>query len=121
MENLALWIYLAGTVANLRDFACGIAITSLIIAGIVSFGIVVHNDNLYTTTKHSYKTPIRLLATGIIMALVAVFVPTERTVWAMLAANGVEEVVNSERVRGIADNSLQLLEKEISKRLNEDD
>lgn len=116
--ELALIIYLVGLVASL-DW---VAQAMLIIWGVGGGVLIFLALPMEFEGRHvaSPKKPFRSWLIGtFVLALVSVVTPSERTAYAMLAAYGGQQVVESEAMGRLAPKSLQLLEGYMDKHLAE--
>lgn len=66
------------------------------------------------------KICVKLVKVGVLTVFLAVLIPSKDTAYLMLAAEGVTEVSQNERVRELAGKSLDLLEQEIGKYLEKE-
>lgn len=110
--SLPVIIYLAGVseainvVAFFLIAACGIVIFTLVMCT---------DDSEPLPTRELNRLACVMLASTLIL----VFAPSKTTVYAMLAAHGVEFIALNEDVQRIAPKSLEYLERQLDKALTE--
>lgn len=109
--SYALFIYLATVFGGLKTF---FGIGTFIAALITFFGLV---SDAFDETKAFFKCVFFTAA----LALIGIFIPSERTVYLMVGASMVENVVQNERVQGLSDRLITVVEQRIDSYINEDE
>ena len=112
MNNLSWLIYLAGasaTLANFFYFITGVFGVLAVLAGIVG---VVHMDETrdYRRLGSAFKAAMALFVCMAMAGIVASLMPNRQTVLLIAASEIGERVVTSERVQGVIDPSIELLQ-----------
>ena len=111
--SLVLLVYLVGIVGNIHNTAAlclGISVGVTILAT-MSFCIDDAEDALPIAKKAAYVCALSLA--------VVTFIPSEETSHKLLAAYGIDMVIDSESVGRLAPKSLELLELTVDKHIKE--
>lgn len=103
-----LFIYLAQAVGNagvLLVAVASLAVSVGLLCGLVSF--IEGRKDLQRRAK-------KYVAIGLAMAVIGTFIPSERTLYLMAGVSALTDLTQDERVRGIADNSIKVVEKALA-------
>ncbi len=120
--SLVFIVYLLGLVEKLNQVLGFIAVASAIVTFVcLLIKGVGYNDlskDMHTTYTMWTK---RFLCSFLVAGTLLTFTPTKEISYAMLAAYGVEEIVQNERVQELGGKSLDVIEKAMDKFLQEED
>lgn len=116
--EFALVIYLINLLSKINEIAVIlfflILVSLVLIAPWVMFDI---DKEVIETIKRVVKPFIFVVS---FLAVICIFVPSEKTMYSMLAAYGVQSVSENPDVQQIAGNSLKVLDKAMKEYLDED-
>jgi hypothetical protein len=112
--SFGLIIYLIGLSDNLSNFSADIFVTISLIMFFTVFGsIITAEDGRSFKDKLTSCYPKAQIITLVTSALLANVLPNKETSYMILAATGVEIVVENEKVKSIAGKSLEAIEKQL--------
>lgn len=109
MNTLSWLLYLAGIAGNLSTFFGLSSFFMIIIGGFFCLAVAGHTEK--TPPKKLLAIPI----IGFIFAIIACFIPNEKTIMYIAASEYGEKVVNSKEVRDLANPASELLKTWIKK------
>ena len=126
--ELALLVYFASVVGTFSTLLCLFSFVLLVIS--VAFAITLLVGDLGVKTRYgetedelSHQLKIKSILTksvkwtipfAVILALLSVLLPTERTVYLMTAAYATQTIAQNDRVQKIGNDVLEVVEKKLS-------
>lgn len=120
MHSLSWFIYWCGVVGNLRGMWAGCIGAAIIVGGVACFvGMMVVDGGAPPMFWSWWRRVV--VACVVLLSLSAfgqVFTPSTNTMYAMAAAQGGEQVVQSEAVQGIASDATRAVQQWIKRQLD---
>jgi len=121
--SLALIVYLINVIPGIGFLAFVLGFCCVVAAGLSIFWIVSVLDSYMNTNsaecKQELKRPKKfiknLLTSAIGLFFVAIVIPSEKTLYTMLAAYGVEKVATNEKTQEILGNGVDILNLQLQK------
>lgn len=120
--SLALIVYLINVIPGIAILLCFVGVFSLI-AGLLTIpwmiGVLDDHKEYDEACKEELKRPKslmkKLIATSLILFFFALLIPSEKTMYTMLAAYGVEKVATNEKTQEILGNGVDILNLQLQK------
>lgn len=117
--SLALVVYLIGVLPSVKAL---FIVAAFLVIGFIIFGAIVNASNRDiwgsskgVTTKEYLKSFRIWIIVGLSSAFVGTLVPSERTMYVMLAAYGVQQVATNEKTQQILGSGVDILNLQLEK------
>lgn len=118
MNNLELWIYLIGIIDKIY-FVIGPSCVIMLLLSLAVIPALSAEGLDWDDIKKCYRKAY--LVTFLSLIAIALLVPSQKTMYAMLSVHTIKQIASSEKADAITQKSILLLEKKIDQLLGRDD
>ena len=116
--SIVLLVYLASVVHHLTVVIALYAIFSIILIGIVKFAKIIHADET-GKPENPFKHLKKWSSSVVFAILLAVLIPSERTVYLMAGASIAQDIANSPKTAATLDKVYKIVDKKLGEQLSE--
>ncbi len=116
--SIVLLVYLASVVHSLTVVISLYAIFSIILIGVVKFAKIIHADET-KKPENPFKHIKKWITSVVIAILLAVLIPSERTMYIMTGASIAQDIANSPKTAATLDKVYKIVDKKLEEQLSE--
>ena len=114
--SIVLLVYLASVVHSLTVVFALYAIFSIILIGIVKFAKIIHADET-RKPENPFKHIKKWVASVVVAILLAVLIPSERTMYIMAGASIAQDIANSPKTAATLDKVYKIVDSKLDEQL----
>lgn len=117
MNSISWFLYIADVVGNLRGLLVGVAIACIAFCVLCLIGQGIAEGELSENCPNMWKRWWQCAPTAVIFLLIAIFIPSQNTLYAIAASEVGERVVKNEKVQDIASDATKALHQWIKRQI----